>query len=189
MFKTSARAVMAWGAPGTAERVGSVGLSPPRAGTCQCRCDAHHRVPSVTSSCPCRAQGAGSDGQRHGLAMGKRGQALSGRRTAMVALPTPCIGPLVALLCFFCSYGANKAGVPPGRAPRNGGVGPGTFSEDRAGGPAGWGVPSGDSCSWGAVGTPTSPRPDPLADALRDPVPPASSDCPAAAGLFQHRLQ
>lgn len=34
---------------------------------------------------------------------------------------------------FFCSYRASKAGVPPGHATRDGGVSPGTSSEDAGG--------------------------------------------------------
>lgn len=43
------------------------------------------------------------------------------------------LGPWFALLHFFCSYRASKAGVPLGRAPQDGGVSPGTSSEDVGG--------------------------------------------------------
>lgn len=105
----------------------------------------------------------------------------------MVALPPSCAGPLVCFGLFAAARPAKlgyhwdmpltRVGLalaPPVRME----------GEVLRGGDL-----AADRCSWGAAGTRTSPRPDPLADALRAPTLPVSSDCPAAAGLFQRRLQ
>lgn len=150
--RPSARVVAAPEGLGWGECVGSVRLSPPRAGMCQ--------VCHATSSYPT---------ELCDLAVVRRRQAPSRHRMVMVALQPTCTGPWFALFWgFFCCYGA-KLGCP-GTHPLRGGVCPATYSEDRVGSPLRRGEPAGDGSSWGAVGTPTSPHPAWLAEALWGPV-------------------
>lgn len=80
---------------------------------CQYRCGAHHHVPHTTFSCLHGVRGAGTNGQGRGLAMGKRGQAPSGYRTAVAALPLLRAGPLVCLTSFFfAATGLAKLAYP-----------------------------------------------------------------------------
>lgn len=155
--KPSTRVVAAPGGLGRGECVRSVGLSPPRAGMCQHRCGAHHHVPRATSLYPT---------ELCGLVIVKRGQAPSRHRMVMVALQPMYTGPWFALFWDFVLLQNQQSWGALGHAPWDGGVGPGTYSEDRVGSPLRGGEPAGDGCSWGAVGTPTSPHPAPLAEAL-----------------------
>lgn len=101
--KPSTRVVAAPGGLGRGECMGSVGLSPPRAGMCQHRCGAHHHVPHATSLYPT---------ELCGLAIVKRGQAPSRHRMVMVALQPMYTGPWFALFWDSVLLQISKAGVP-----------------------------------------------------------------------------
>ena len=129
MFKTSARAVTAWGGLGRGECVGSIGLSPPRGGTCQRRCGAHHHVPRATSSCPHGARGAGTDSSAVAWPWGRGDRHHLGSGRLWWLCHHHVLGPCLPYFGFFAATGPAKLGYPPGCAPRDDGVGSGTPSE------------------------------------------------------------
>lgn len=170
--------------------MGSIGLSPPRAGDvptqvwCPPPCAPHHFFVSPRSP--------GSWHQRAGPWPG-HGEEGTGTiwvqdgRGGFAATTHWALG--LPYFIFFAATGLAKLGYPRDVPLGMVGLALAPPVRTQRGGPLRGGDPARDGCSWGAAGTCTSPRPDPLADALRSPALPAGGDCPATVGLFQHCLQ
>lgn len=127
--------------------------------------------PCPMSLCSCRAWGAGNPMAHPWGSCHQEGRAPDGHGTAMVAWSLLFSAPLLCLLGGFPASRPAKQGAGMHRSPIMGSQCPAS------------------SCWMGTPSLLPPPHPDPLAGALQVPAPHAGSNCPAAAVLFQSRLQ
>lgn len=181
-----------WGEPGRGKCVGSLGLSHLRAGTCQ-RAGA---VPTATypvppPHVPMEPRELTLMGSTVARLWGRGDRHHLGAGWLWWLCHHHALGPWFALLCwvFFAVAWPAKLGclrdMPSGRT----GLALAPILRTEREVPSEEGTRLEMVALGRAAGTHTSPCPDPLADALRDPVLPAGGDCPSAVGLFQCRLQ